>query len=114
MIGLKESFRLMYSNTHLKSCETLPLNRERAHLKCWTVLEKLFNKPKNFSKLVRKCINMRPAHALPTLLDGLLLLAEELDPTLLHLSALLSAHARLHARRRRLLLQAARLGRHAH
>ena len=24
-MGLKESFRLMYSNTHLKSCETLPL-----------------------------------------------------------------------------------------
>ena len=26
MIGLKESFQLMYSNTHLKSSETLPLN----------------------------------------------------------------------------------------
>ena len=25
MIGLKERFRLMYSNTHLKSRETLPL-----------------------------------------------------------------------------------------
>ena len=25
MIGLKEIFRLMYSNTHLKSRETLPL-----------------------------------------------------------------------------------------
>ena len=28
MIGLKESFRWMYSNTHLKSCETLPLTSE--------------------------------------------------------------------------------------
>ena len=38
MIGLKESFRLMYSNTHLKSHETLPLTmyewRQRKENEC--------------------------------------------------------------------------------
>ena len=30
MIGLKDSFRLMYSNIHLKSRETLPLISEKS------------------------------------------------------------------------------------
>ena len=32
MIGLKESFQLMYSNTHLKSRETLPLKAKSGQL----------------------------------------------------------------------------------
>ena len=30
MIGLKESFRLIYSNTHLRTRETLPLMKDMA------------------------------------------------------------------------------------
>ena len=32
MIGLKESFRLMYSNTNLRICETLPLKEDLTYV----------------------------------------------------------------------------------
>ena len=32
MIGLEKSFRLMYSNTHLRTRETLPLSEGRAEM----------------------------------------------------------------------------------
>ncbi len=57
---------------------------------------------------------IEPAHALASFFDRLLLLAEELNPALLHLPALLGPDASLLGLYAgRLLLQAARLGRHA-